>query len=241
MAKKSLKTNDKTTRIIPKHIGIIMDGNRTWARKKGLPTFAGHKKGYDIAMKVGEWCLDRGVNILTIYAFSTENWNRSKKEVTYLMRLLKHALSNETKSLHAKGIQIRVIGIEKGLSSEIKRAISKAENLTKKNKRGILNIALNYGGRSEITEAVKKIVKQKVKPIQITEDLVSKNLFSSDLPDPDLIIRTSGEYRLSGFLTWQSAYSELMFIDKTWPEFTEKDVDHAIEEYSRRNRRFGGN
>lgn len=239
MAKKSSKTGD--SRIIPKHIGIIMDGNRRWARKSGLPTFAGHKKGYDIAMKVGEWCLDRGVNILTIYAFSTENWDRSKKEVSYLMMLLKQAFQKEIMNLHAKGIQVRVIGIEKGLSKDIKDAIRKAMDLTKNNKRGILNIALNYGGRSEIVEAVKKIVKQKVSPEKISEELISRNIFTSDLPDPDLIIRTSGEYRLSGFLTWQSVYSELLFVDKPWPAFTEKDVDNAIEEYSRRNRRFGGN
>jgi undecaprenyl diphosphate synthase len=240
MAKKAAKTNKKG-KLIPKHIGIIMDGNRTWARKRGLPTFAGHKKGYDIAMKVGEWCLDRGVNILTIYAFSTENWNRSKKEVLYLMRLLKQAFTDEIDNLHERGIQVRVIGIEKGLSKDIKDAIQKATDLTKNNKSGILNIALNYGGRSEITEAVKKIVKKKLKPSQITEKLIGNNIFTADLPDPDLIIRTSGEQRLSGFLTWQSAYSELMFIDKTWPSFTEKDIDEAINEYSRRNRRFGGN
>ena len=240
MAKKAAKTNKKG-KLIPKHIGIIMDGNRTWARKRGLPTFAGHKKGYDIAMKVGEWCLDRGVNILTIYAFSTENWNRSKKEVLYLMRLLKQAFTDEIDNLHERGIQVRVIGIEKGLSKDIKDAIQKATDLTKNNKSGILNIALNYGGRSEITEAVKKIVKKKLKPSQITEKLIGNNIFTADLPDPDLIIRTSGEQRLSGCLTWQSAYSELMFIDKTWPSFTEKDIDEAINEYSRRNRRFGGN
>jgi undecaprenyl diphosphate synthase len=240
MAKKSLKNSNKE-RLIPKHIGIIMDGNRRWARKQGVPTFAGHKKGYDIAMKVGEWCLDRGVRILTIYAFSTENWDRSKKEVSYLMFLLKQAFKSEIKNLHAKGIQVRVIGVEEGLSKDIKEAIKKAVEITKNNKRGILNIALNYGGRSEITEAVRKIVKQKIKPAQITEKLISNNIFTSDLPDPDLIIRTSGEYRLSGFLTWQSVYSELLFIDKPWPAFTEKDVDDAINEYSRRNRRFGGN
>ncbi|MBU0613604.1 di-trans,poly-cis-decaprenylcistransferase [Patescibacteria group bacterium] len=240
MPKTPTKTEEKE-QIVPKHIGIIMDGNRTWARKRGLPTFAGHKKGYDIAMKVGGWCLDRGVNILTIYAFSTENWNRSKNEVSYLMHLLKKAFTDEIDNLHAKGIQVRVIGIEKGLSKDIKDAIKKAMQLTKNNKRGILNIALNYGGRSEITEAVKKIVEKKLKPSQITEKLISNNIFTADLPDPDLIIRTSGEQRLSGFLTWQSAYSELMFIKKTWPAFTEKDVDKAINEFSRRNRRFGGN
>lgn len=239
MAKKATKTK-KEEKIIPKHIGIIMDGNRRWARKKGLPTLIGHKRGYDIAMKVGEWCLDRGVKILTIYAFSTENWNRSKKEVSYLMRLLRQAFTNEIDNLHAKGIQVRVIGIEKGLSKDIKDAIKKAMQLTRNNKRGVLNIALNYGGRSEITEAVKKITKMKLKPSQITEKLISKNIFTADLPDPDLILRTSGEYRLSGFMTWQSAYSELLFIDKPWPAFTEKDVDAAINEYSRRNRRFGG-
>lgn len=235
------KKTKKSQKIVPKHIGIIMDGNRRWARSRGLPTLLGHRKGYQIAMKVGEWCLDRGVKILTIYAFSTENWNRAKKEVSYLMQLLKLALTDEIENLHKKGIQVRVIGIKKGLSKDIQEAIKTAMDKTKNNTRGILNIALNYGGRVEIVEAVKKIMQQKYKPAQVTENLISRNIFTADLPDPDLIIRTSGEQRLSGFLTWQSVYSELLFVDKHWPAFTEKDIDYAIEEFARRNRRYGGN
>lgn len=241
MVIKSKEPKNTKETIIPKHIGIIMDGNRRWAKKRGLPTLLGHKKGYEIAMKVGEWCLNRGVKILTIYAFSTENWNRSKKEVSYLMMLLKNALTKEVEKLHNKGIQIRVIGIRKGLAKDILEAIKNATERTKNNTRGILNIAINYGGRIEIVEAVKKIVQKRYLSSQITENLISENIFTAGLPDPDLIIRTSGEQRLSGFLTWQSVYSELLFITKHWPEFTEKDIDYAIEEFSRRNRRFGGN
>lgn len=240
MAKKSKRTK-KSQKIVPKHIGIIMDGNRRWARSRGLPTLIGHKRGYDIAMKVGEWCLARGVKILTIYAFSTENWNRTKKEVSYLMKLLKRALTDEIDNLHKKGIQVRVIGIKKGLSQDILEAIKKAMAKTKKNKKGILNIALNYGGRVEIVEAVKKIIQKKYKPSQVTEGLINKNIFTAGLPDPDLIIRTSDEQRISGFLTWQSVYSELLFVKKHWPSFTEKDIDLAIEEYTKRNRRYGAN
>lgn len=241
MAKKSKRIEKNQKNIVPKHIGIIMDGNRRWAKQKGIPTLFGHKKGYQIAMKVGEWCLKRGVKILTIYAFSTENWDRSKREVSYLMKLLKRALTEEIERLHQKGIQIRVIGIKKGLSQDILEAIKKAMAKTKRNTKGILNIALNYGGRVEIIEAMKKIVQKKYKPSQITEGLVNKYIFTAGLPDPDLIIRTSGEQRISGFLTWQSVYSEFLFIKKHWPAFTEKDIDFAIKEYAHRQRRFGGN
>lgn len=224
---------------IPKHIGFIMDGNRRWARAKGLPTLHGHKKGYDVMMKVGDWCLDKGVKILTVYAFSTENWDRSKKEIAYLMRLLKMALTKDINKLHKKNIKVRVIGRIGDLQKELQKAIIEAMELTKNNTRGILNIAINYGGRPEIVDAVKKIIKKKTAPEKVTERVIEENLYTAGTPDPDLIIRTSGEMRLSNFLTWQSAYSELLFIKKCWPDFAEKDLDEAIEEYSRRTRRFG--
>jgi len=224
---------------LPRHIGIIMDGNRRWARSRDLPTLEGHKIGYEKVKKVGDWCLKRGIKILTVYAFSTENWNRSKEEVSYLMDLLKKALRDDINELHKKNIQVRVIGRLKELSKDLQKAIEEAIELTKNNTKGILNIALNYGGRVEIIDAIKNIIKRKIAPERVTEKVVSDNLYMADLPDPDLIIRTSGEYRLSNFLTWQSSYSELYFIKKHWPDFSEKDLDEAIEEYLRRTRRFG--
>ncbi|MFH1597968.1 MAG: polyprenyl diphosphate synthase [Patescibacteria group bacterium] len=223
---------------VPNHLGIIMDGNRRWARNRGLPTLEGHRRGYNKVKKVGDWCLDRGIKILTVYAFSTENWNRSKKEVGYLMKLLKKALTDDIQEMHQKNIQVRVIGRVSQLSKDLQKAVRDAVKLTKKNTKGILNIALNYGGRPEIVDAIRKVVRKKV---PITEAAIADNLYTAGLPDPDLIIRTSGEYRLSNFLTWQASYSELMFIDKHWPAFTEKDLDKAIKEYQKRNRRFGGN
>lgn len=228
------------TKNIPRHLGIIMDGNRRWARSRGLPTLHGHKKGYDKVMKVGDWCLERGIEILTVYAFSTENWNRSKKEVSYLMNLLKRGLETDIRKLHKKGIKVRVIGRIKELSRDLQKAIRETMALTKNNTKGILNIAINYGGRPEIIDVIKEIVRKKMSPAKIDETLVEANLYTAGLPDPDLIIRTSGEQRLSNFLTWQSAYSEFYFIKKHWPDFSEKDLDEAIEEYSRRTRRFGG-
>ena len=224
---------------IPQHLGIIMDGNRRWAKARGLPTLYGHKKGYDKVIKMGDLCLKKGIKILTVYAFSTENWNRSKKEVTYLMRLLKRGLTTDIRDLHKKNIKVQVIGRIKELSKDLQKAIRETMELTKNNTRGILNIAINYGGRPEIVDAVKKIVAKKFTPAQVTEKLMAENLYTAGLPDPDLIIRTSGEMRFSNFLTWQSAYTEFYFIKKHWPDFTEKDLDEAIEEYSRRTRRFG--
>ncbi len=188
--------------------------------------------------KVGDWCLERGVKILTVYAFSTENWNRSKREVSYLMKLLKRALVEEIDIWHKKNIQVRVIGCISKLSKDLQKVVKDAMQLTKNNTKGIVNIAINYGGRPEIVDAVKKVIRKK---IPVTETAISDNLYTAGLPDPDLIIRTSGEYRLSNFLTWQSAYSELLFVNKHWPEFSEKDLDEAIKEYQRRNRRYGGN
>ena len=227
-------------KIIPQHIGIIRDGNRRWARSRGLPTLYGHKKGYDKVIKAGDWCFDRGIKILTVYAFSTENWNRSKKEVGYLMRLLKKGLQTEIRDLHKKGIKVRIIGRVKELSKGLQSAIKETMELTKNNTKGIINIAINYGGRPEIIDAIKKIVKKKLSPVKINEALVNANLYTAGQSDPDMIIRASGEHRLSGFLTWQSSYSELYFIKKHWPAFTEKDLDEALQEFSRRQRRYGG-
>ncbi|HPN81657.1 MAG TPA: polyprenyl diphosphate synthase [bacterium] len=222
-----------------KHLGIIMDGNRRWAKKQGLPPMAGHQKGYDKMKQVGDWCLARGIDFLTVYAFSTENWQRSKKEVDYLMKLLERGLTKELPQFMKKNIRLKIIGSRDKLSVSLKRAIKTAEDKTKNNTAGTLNIAVNYGGRLEVVEAVKKIVRRKIPVNQISEQTISDYVWTAGEPDPDLIIRTSGEYRLSGFLTWQGVYSELYFTKKFWPDFSEKDLDEAILEFNRRTRRFG--
>ena len=225
---------------LPYHLGIIIDGNRRWAKKRGLPTLFGHKKGLENLKKIGEYIFKKGVKILTLYCFSTENWNRSKTEVSYLMKLFGSTLSKKNiENYHKKGIKIQVIGQIERLSKELQKKIKEAENLTKNNKKGILNLAISYGGRPEIIEAIKKIIKNKIPIDKITEDIVSQNLWTKDLPYPDLIIRTGGEQRLSNFLTWQSSYSELYFPKTYWPDFSEKDLDIAFEDYEQRQRRFG--
>lgn len=224
---------------VPYHLGIIIDGNRRWAKKRGLPAFEGHRQGLEKVKKIGKWCKERGVKILTLFAFSTENWNRSKTEVTYLIRLLREAFSQKNiKEVDQEGIKIQIIGQREKLPLSLQKAIEEAEDLTKNNKEGILNIALSYGGRAEIVEVVKKIIKKNPLP-EITEELIDKNLWTAGEPHPDLIIRTGGQQRLSNFLLWQSAYSELYFSKKYWPEFIEKDLDEAFEDYAKRQRRFG--
>lgn len=222
-----------------RHLGVIMDGNRRWAKQRGRPTLEGHRRGYDVVMKMGHWCLDRGIEILTIYAFSTENWNRSKTEVSYLMRLLSKALTKEVDGLHRKNIRISVIGRIHELPKHLQQHIALAMELTKNNTRGTLQLAINYGGRSEIVDAVKKIYRTAKSASSITEKSLSEVMYTASQPDPDLIIRTSGEHRLSGFLTWQSVYSELLFVKKNWPDFSERDLDDALHEFGRRQRRFG--
>lgn len=222
-----------------RHLAIIMDGNRRWAKRRGLPTLAGHRRGYDVVMKMGDWCLDRGIEILTVYAFSTENWNRSKKEVGYLMKLLSMALSKEVGGLHRKNIRISVIGRIHELPKRLQLHIASAMELTKNNTRGTLQLAINYGGRAEIVDAVKKIYRTAKSSATITEKSVGEAMYTALQPDPDMIIRTSGEQRLSGFLAWQGVYSELYFTPKNWPEFSERDLDVALSEFKNRQRRFG--
>lgn len=226
---------------IPQHIGIIMDGNRRWAKKHGLPTFEGHRRGYNKVKEVGDWCLERGIKILTVYAFSIENWNRSKEEVSYLMMLLKRFATREVDYFVKKNAKIKFRGRINELADDLKEAIGNIEEKTKDNTKATLNIALNYGGRAEIVDAVKEIIKQKIPAEKIDEKLVSGFLYMKDLPDPDFIIRTSGEQRLSGFLLWQSSYAELYFCKTHWPAFSEKDLDEALADFANRQRRFGGN
>ena len=221
----------------PHHLGIIIDGNRRWAKERRLPVFEGHRKGLEKIKELINWSKDRGIRILTLFVFSTENWKRSKKEVSYLLKLLEQAFNKKNiQKIHKEGIKIRVIGQREKLPKSLQKTIKNIEKLTKNNRGMILNFALSYGGRVEIAEAIKNIIKKKIPPEKITEDIISQNLWTSDL---DLLIRTGKEQRISNFLIWQVAYSELYFCKKYWPAFTEKDLDKALREYSRRQRRFG--
>jgi len=221
------------------HIAFIMDGNRRWAKKHGVPTLEGHKRGYAKVKEVGEWCLHRGVAVMTVWAFSTENWKRAKDEVGYLMRLLRDALSKDLAFYDEKGIRIRVLGRREPLPLDVLRAVDNAQEKTKNHTKGTLNIALNYGGHAELVDATKAIVQQGVAAEAITEKTIEEHLYTAGQPMPDLIIRTS-ERRLSGFLSWQSAYSEIYFSDLHWPEFSEEELDRAIGDFRGIERRFGG-
>jgi len=224
---------------IPYHLGIIIDGNRRWARERGLPVFEGHRRGYDKVKKLIDWCKNRGIKILTLFVFSTENWNRSKNEVNYLMRLLQKGLNNfkkNIKEINQQGIRIKMIGQKERIPENLRKTINEVEELTKNNNKMVVNFALSYGGRVELVEAIKKIIGKKIPPEKITEETIKENLWTSDV---DLIIRTGKEQRISNFLIWQAAYSELYFPQKYWPDFTEKDLDQALLDFSQHQRRFG--
>lgn len=224
---------------IPCHIAIIMDGNRRWAKKKGLPPMEGHRQGYEQFKKISEYCNKLGVKILTVYAFSLENWKRSKAEVFYLMNLLKNGLREQRDFFIKNKVRLNVIGQIEKLPFDLKELVLKIMKETKDNKERILNLAISYGGREEIMEAVKKIIKEKINPSKINEKIFSQYLYTAGQPDPDIIIRTSGEQRLSGFLPWQSVYTELYFSPKLWPDFTGEDLEEVIKEFQNRQRRFG--
>jgi len=226
---------------IPQHIVLFPDGNRRWAREKGLPTLRGHWEGYKNLLKFSHWCKKRGVKVLTAFGFSTENWKRTKEEVDYLMMLLEKALSNKRniRNFQKDKVRVRIIGQKGRLPKSLRKVAARIEKLTKKNKNLHLNLAISYGGKWDILQAVQKIVRKKTPAKKITEDLISKNLSTAGLPEPDLIIRAGGEKRLSNFLLWQAAYSELYFSKKYWPAFTEKDLDQVLADYASRQRRFG--
>ncbi len=227
---------------LPQHIGIIMDGNGRWAKKRGLPRSAGHSKGADALKKIVTECNRIGIKYITVYAFSTENWKRPKEEVDYLMGLLLDYLRDAENSLAGENVVIRAIGSRKELSEEIREQIVKTEKFTENNTGIVMNIALNYGSREELVHAIGEIVKdaEEGKIGEITADTVSEHLYTKNQPDPDLIIRTSGEERLSNFMLWQAAYSEFYFTKRLWPDFSKKDLYEAIADYQRRGRRFGG-
>lgn len=233
--------------VLPEHIGFIMDGNGRWAKNRGLERSEGHKAGAKTFRRIGEYCADVGIKYMTFYAFSTENWNRPKSEVMALMKLFREYLNEGDERIAENDIRqmrLKFIGEREGLPKDLLKLIDKAERESAKYDKVTVNIALNYGGRAEITHAVKEIA-EKVKNGElsvndITEDVVSDNIYTAGQPDPDIIVRPSGEFRLSNFLTWQSAYSEFWFSDILWPDFDEEAVNQILNDYQKRNRRFGG-
>ena len=235
MAKESLKIPQK----IPTHLAIIMDGNGRWALEKGLPRLAGHRAGTENLREVIEACAEFGIQYLTIYAFSTENWNRPAEEIQGLMKIFRMMLDRELNNLHKDGVQLRHIGRLDKIDQELRDKVKEAIQLTKDNKTLILNIAFNYGGRDEILHAVKQLMEDGHKAEDLDEDLFAKYLYTADSPDPDLIIRTSGEYRCSNFLIWQAAYSEWYFTSTYWPDFGREELHQALTVYDQRERRYG--
>lgn len=224
------------------HVGIIMDGNRRWAKEKGVSRFLGHKAGVDNVKKIIRLCSKKGINIMTIYALSTENWlKRSKDELSGLMRLIREFLMSERRKLQKEGVKLNILGDISVFPESLRNLIEETVDMLKDNKNFVFNIALNYGGRDEIVRAVKKILKKGAGEEDINEQLISDNLDTGGLPDPDLIIRTGKVQRTSNFLIWQAAYSELYFPSIYWPEFNEDELDKAISEFNSRKRRFGGN
>lgn len=221
---------------IPRHIAIVMDGNGRWASKRFLPRLGGHKKGVDALRKCVSHAMFRGVRVLTLFAFSSENWNRPAEEVSGLMHLLAVVLAREVPSLHAEGVRLHFVGERKGLSGKVQAGFDEAEALTANNRNLILNICFNYGGRWDIVQAASSLA---AKGEPITESSLHAAMGMAHVSDPDLIIRTGGEYRISNFLLWQAAYAELYFTPALWPDFSSTELDQAIADYARRERRFG--
>lgn len=238
------KKSEQLPSVLPEHVAIIMDGNGRWAKKRGLPRTAGHKRGANNFRTIANYLNEIGVKYMTFYAFSTENWKRSKDEVDTIMELFKDYLNEALDRLNETNMRMIFIGDKSVLNNELKALMEKIEAESEKNTGNVVNLAINYGGRQEITYACKQIAKKvqngELNPDDICEQTISENIFTSGQPDPDLIIRPSGEYRLSNFLIWQSAYSEFCFDDILWPDFTIKDLNRALNDYSNRQRRFGG-
>jgi len=225
---------------IPTHVAIIMDGNGRWALSRGLPRLVGHRAGTENLRRIIRACVEFGVKYLTIYAFSTENWGRPREEIDGLMHILEDVIDKELAELHQEGVQLRHIGRLERLDPKIQEKVLDAIELTKNNQRLILNVAFNYGGRDEIICAIRKMIKDGIKPEAVDEAMVNRYLFTAGTPDPDLIIRTSGELRISNFLIWQAAYSEWYVTPTYWPDFNKEEFRKVLDAYARRDRRFGG-
>lgn len=230
---------DLTKYRVPKHVAIIMDGNGRWARKRGLPRIAGHRAGAENLRRIINACVEFGIEVLTIYAFSTENWGRPESEVRGLMRIFARVLDQELDELHRQGVCLHHLGDLTGVAPNLQQKVHRALELTKDNSRLILNVAFNYGGRAEILHAVRQMLADGISPDSLTESLFSSYLFTRGLPDPDLVIRTSGELRISNFLIWQAAYAEYYATPAYWPDFDREELYEAIVAFNERERRFG--
>jgi undecaprenyl diphosphate synthase len=228
-----------TTTTVPRHVGLILDGNRRWAAEHGVSAAEGHKAGYENLKRIADSAFEQGVEYVSAYVFSTENWSRGKDEVRNLMKMMLWVLKHEVGNLSRRGIRIRTLGTKLRLGTVLLRAIHDAEEQTKGNTRGTILLCLDYGGQQEVVEAIKAISEQGIQPADITAETITKHLYAADVPAPDLIIRTSGEQRLSNFMLWRSAYSELMFTRRNWPDFSEADLKRMLRAYARRQRRYG--
>jgi undecaprenyl diphosphate synthase len=227
-------------RRVPQHVAIIMDGNGRWATKRGLPRISGHEAGTENIRRITNKAGEIGIKYLTLWAFSTENWRRPRDEVEGILRILAEAIASETEELNSQGAQLRHIGSLEGLEPDLQAAIRESIQLTCDNDRIVLTLAFNYGGRAELIQAVKHIISDGIPADKINEELIGRYLYTNDMPDPDLIIRTSGEYRTSNFLLWQAAYSEYVFTPVLWPDFGPDDLEQAVNDFRNRDRRFGG-
>lgn len=225
---------------IPKHIGIIMDGNRRWAKKHGYPSIRGHQQGLDTLVETVEIAHQKGIKYITVYAFSTENWKRTPKELNFLMNLTLKAFEKHISRMHEQNVKFLMMGSFEGLSEKIAAGFKNAETLTKNNTGIVFSVCFNYGGQQEIVDAVKNIISDKVNNSDIDVHKINNYLYHPEVPDIDLVLRTSGEMRLSNFMLWRSAYSEFIFFDILWPDFNESYLDMAIKEYDKRQRRYGG-
>lgn len=226
---------------VPVHLGLILDGNRRWAQAQGIPKYEGHRKGYENLKTIGKAAIKRGVKYVSAYVFSTENWKRSADEVDYLMKLLVWVAKNEVKELDKENIRVVFAGSRERLSKTVLKAMDDAEEKTRNNTSGTLVLCLNYGGQEEIKSAVNQLLAENPGTTKVTEEQIAQHLYAPEVPPIDLLIRTSGEQRISNFMLWRAAYSELYFVNQHWPAFTEADLDEALAEYASRQRRFGGN
>lgn len=230
----------QTSSVAPKHVGIILDGNRRWAKKQGIPTLEGHRRGAEVFREIALAAFDRDIAYLSAFVFSAENWARTEEEVSYLMKLVVKAVEKYLDEFHKRGIRIVIIGQRNNLNMTVLKAIEKTEDKTKANQKGTLVLCFNYGGQQEIVDATKKILAENHTPSDVTQELFEQKLYSPEIPPIDLLIRTSGEQRTSGFMLWRAAYAELLFSEKLWPDYTVNDFDEALSDFNKRQRRFGG-
>jgi undecaprenyl diphosphate synthase len=230
---------DEQLALTPTHLGFILDGNRRWARQHSLPEFDGHLAGYSALREVIEACVDMGVPYVSVYAFSTENWKRDKREVSNIMKLATRAITSDLKRFIQRGIRVRYVGRLDGISKKLVEGVQKAEESTRNLTGGTVLLCFNYGGHAEIADAARSCVEDGLRPEEVTEEAIAQRLYVPDVPPIDMVIRTSGEQRLSNFMLWRSSYSELMFMKKYWPDMTKEDVADIIKEYNRRQRRYG--